>query len=120
MLKPEELLELAVRAADDKRADDIVALDMRDVSLLADYFLIMNGGTDRQVQAIVDAIEEKVETAGGPQPRIEGKKGSRWMLMDFGDLVVHVFVPEERDFYNLEKLWHQAPLVDVSAWLTEA
>ncbi|WP_179395668.1 ribosome silencing factor [Lacticaseibacillus absianus] len=114
------LLELAVRTADDKRADDIVALDMRDVSLLADYFVIMNGGSDRQVQALVDAIEDKVEEAGGPTPRIEGKKGSRWMLMDFGDVVVHIFVPEERAFYNLEKLWAQAPLVDVSAWLTEA
>ncbi len=120
ILKAEELLEIAIRAADDKRATDIVALDMKEVSLLADYFLIMTGGSDRQVQAIVDAIDDKVAEAGGPAVRIEGKKGSNWLLMDFGDLVVDVFVPDARAFYNLEKLWAQAPLVDLSAWLTEA
>ncbi|WP_407893599.1 ribosome silencing factor [Lacticaseibacillus sp. N501-2] len=114
-----QLLETIVKAADDKRADDIVALDMQGVSLLADYFVIMNGNTERQVQAIVDGIEDAVLLAGGNQPRIEGKKGSRWMLMDFNDIVVHVFVPEERDFYNLEKLWSDAPLVDVAQWVTE-
>ncbi|WP_276580115.1 ribosome silencing factor [Lacticaseibacillus parakribbianus] len=119
-MKAEELLEIAIRAADDKRATDIVALDMKEVSLLADYFLIMTGGSDRQVQAIVDAIDDKVAEAGGPAVRIEGKKGSNWLLMDFGDLVVDVFVPDARAFYNLEKLWAQAPLVDLSAWLTEA
>ncbi|WP_225047829.1 ribosome silencing factor [Lacticaseibacillus kribbianus] len=119
-MKAEELLEIAVRAADDKRATDIVALDMKEVSLLADYFLLMNGGTVRQVQAIVDAIEDKVAEAGGPAVRIEGKKDSNWILMDFGDVVVDVFVPEARAFYNLEKLWTQAPLVDLTAWLSEA
>ncbi|KRL41606.1 MULTISPECIES: ribosome silencing factor [Lacticaseibacillus] len=114
-----QLLETIVKAADDKRAEDIVALDMEGVSLLADYFVIMNGNSERQVQAIVDGVEDAVMAAGGNQPRIEGKKGSRWMLMDFNDIVVHVFVPEEREFYNLEKLWSDAPLVDVQQWVTD-
>lgn len=114
-----QLLETIVKAADDKRAEDIVALDMEGVSLLADYFVIMNGNSERQVQAIVDGVEDAVMAAGGNQPRIEGKKGSRWMLMDFNDIVVHVFVPEEREFYNLEKLWSDAPLVDLQQWVTD-
>lgn len=111
------MLETAVRAADDKRAEDIVALDMTEVSLLADYFLIASGGTTRQVQAIVDAVEEKVKAAGGPEPRIEGNKDSKWILMDFGDVVVDIFTPEERAFYNLEKLWNEAPVVDLKDWV---
>lgn len=118
-MEAKQLLETIVKAGDDKRAEDIVALDMHEVSLLADYFVIMNGNSERQVDAIVDAIEDAVLTAGGKQPRIEGKKGSRWMLMDFTDVVVHVFVPEERAFYNLEKLWSDAPLVDVDQWVSE-
>lgn len=114
-----QLLETIVKAADDKRAEDIVALDMAGVSLLADYFVIMNGNSERQVQAIVEGIEDTVMAAGGNQPRIEGQKGSRWLLMDFNDIVVHVFVPEEREFYNLEKLWSDAPLVDVQQWVTD-
>ncbi|KRK71872.1 ribosome silencing factor [Lacticaseibacillus nasuensis] len=117
-MTPKELLELIVRAGDDKRASDIVALDMAGVSLLADYFVIMSGSSERQVQAIVKAIDDKAAEAHAKAPRIEGKKGSKWLLMDFGDVVVHVFVPEEREFYNLEKLWSDAPLVDVSDWVT--
>ena len=119
-MTPKQLLETIVKAADDKRAEDIVALNMNGVSLLADYFVIMNGNSERQVMAIVDAVEDAVLAAGGNQPRIEGKKGSRWMLMDFHDVVVHVFVPEERAFYNLEKLWADAPIETVDQWLTEA
>ncbi|MFD1429872.1 ribosome silencing factor [Lacticaseibacillus mingshuiensis] len=119
-MNAEKLLETIVLAADDKRADDIVTLDMTKVSLLADYFVIMSAGSQRQIDAIVDAIDEKVKAAGGPIPRIEGTKDSKWLLMDYTDIVVHVFLPEERAFYNLEKLWSDAPLVDVSAWVQEA
>lgn len=118
-ISSKKVLEAAVRAADDKRATDILALNMEGVSLLADYFLIVSGSTERQVQAIVDNIEEKVEAVGATVKSIEGKKGSRWILMDLGDVVIHVFTPEERANYNLEQFWQDAPMVDVSAWLTE-
>ncbi|MCD2256677.1 ribosome silencing factor [Agrilactobacillus fermenti] len=113
------MLEVAVKAADGKHAEDIVALDMQEVSLLADYFLIMHGNSERQVEAIVSEIVDKEEKHGFEIKHMEGKKGSRWFLIDLGDIVVHVFLKEERDFYNLEKLWSDAPLVNVSQWVTE-
>ncbi|WP_127848719.1 ribosome silencing factor [Lacticaseibacillus hulanensis] len=116
---PIALLETVVRAGDDKRAEDIVALNMEGVSLLADYFVVMSGNTERQVQAIIDEIHDKVEEAGGTVKSIEGKKGSKWMLMDLGDVVVHVFTPEERANYKLEQFWQDAPEVNVSEWINE-
>ncbi|MCI1850244.1 MAG: ribosome silencing factor [Schleiferilactobacillus harbinensis] len=91
---------------------------MEEVSLLADYFVIMHGNSERQVQAIVEGIIEAEEAAGVTVQSVEGKKDSRWMLIDLGDVVVHVFTKEERAFYNLEKLWSDAPLVDVHQWIT--
>ena len=118
-MKSLDLLKIAVKAADGKRAEDIVALNMEGISLLADYFVMMTGSSERQLDAIVDAIEDAEEEAGLMVKKIEGKKGSRWILMDFGDLVINVFMPEERALYNLEKLWDEPPMVDVSEWLTE-
>lgn len=112
MDKSEEILQAAVKAGDDKRAENIVALDMRNVSLLADYFVIMDASSERQVVAIVEEIEKQVE-ALGIDGHVEGKKGSKWILIDFKDVVVHVFLKEEREFYNLEKLWSDAPMVDI-------
>lgn len=113
------LLEVAVRAADLKRAEDIIALDVSEVSLLADYFMICHGTNSRQVEAIANEVIEKVEEAGGEVKRVEGMDSARWILIDFGDLVVHIFMEDEREFYGLEKLWADAPLVDLSAWVTE-
>jgi ribosome-associated protein len=113
-----EKLQVAVEAADKKHAEEIVALNMEEVSLLADYFVIMHGNSERQVQAIVEGIIEAEEAAGVTVQSVEGKKDSRWMLIDLGDVVVHVFAKEERAFYNLEKLWSDAPLVDVHQWIT--
>lgn len=113
------MLEIAVKTADSKHAEDIVALDMQEVSLLADYFVIMHGNSERQVEAIVNEIVDKEEDAGVEVRHMEGKRGSRWFLVDMGDVVVHVFLKEEREFYNLEKLWSDAPMVNVSQWVTE-
>lgn len=115
----EQILEIAVKAADSKRAQDIVALDVREVSLLADYFVICHGGSERQLKAIVDAIEEDVEKANFSVKRIEGKDGAKWILMDLGDVIVHVFSESERSFYNLEKLWQDAPMVDLTSYIEE-
>lgn len=114
-----ELLETVVKAADSKRAEEIVALDVANVSLLADYFVIMQANSERQVKAIADEIEEKVAAAGVQVRDIEGKSAANWVLLDFGDVVVHVFRTETRQFYNLEKLWAEAPLVDVSDWVKD-
>jgi ribosome-associated protein len=113
------LLEIAVNAADSKRAQDILALDVREISLLADYFLIAHGNSERQIGAIVDAVKDEVEKNGGTIKRIEGKDGGKWILMDLGEVIVHVFNADERSFYNLEKLWSDAPLVDINAWVEE-
>ena len=114
-----ELLKVVVEAADSKRAEDIVALDVQGISLLADYFVIMQANSERQVKAIADIIEEKVEEAGFEVRNVEGKDGANWILLDLGDVVVHVFKTETRQFYNLEKLWSDAPQADISDWVKE-
>ena len=111
------MLEIAVKAADSKRAVDIVALNVSQVSLLADYFMICSANSDRQINPIVDEIIDKEEEANVEVKRVEGKDGGKWVLIDLGDLIVHVFSTSEREFYNLEKLWSDAPLENIDAWL---
>ena len=106
--------EVAVKAVDDKHAQDIVALDVREVSLLADYFVICSGNTDRRINAIVDEVVEQAYKNQMDVKRVEGKEASKWVLIDLGDVIVHVFNQSEREFYQLEKLWSDAPLVDLS------
>ncbi len=110
-MNSQELLELVVRAADSKRAEDIVALDVQNISLLADYFVIMQAGSERQVKAVHEANEDIKS--------VEGKDGANWILLDLGDVIVHVFKEETRQFYNLEKLWSDAPLVDIEEWVKD-
>lgn len=116
-MESKKVLEIAVKAAENKRGEDIIALDLQPVSLITDYFMIVDANSTRQVQAIVDSIEEAVEEAGIKIQRIEGYNAAKWVLIDLGDVMVHVFQKEERAYYNLEKLWAEAPLVDVSAWV---
>ncbi|PWG01023.1 ribosome silencing factor [Levilactobacillus bambusae] len=118
-MNSKEILEIAVKAADSKRAENIVALNLDGVSLVSDYFLIMDAGSGRQVQAIVDAIKDAEEKAGVTVKSVEGKDAANWILMDLGDVVVHVFKSDQRGYYNLEKLWSQAPAIDVAQWVTE-
>lgn len=107
-------VRLAADAADDKKAHDTIIIDVGEVFAVSDFFLITSGSNPRQVNAIVDGIEETLTRAGGPKPaRIEGKAQREWVLMDFGAFVVHVFDQEQRDFYQLEKLWGDRPRV---AW----
>ncbi|WP_066367937.1 ribosome silencing factor [Neobacillus fumarioli] len=109
----QELLKIAVKAADDKRAEDILALDMKGISLIADYFVICHGNSDKQVQAIAGEIKEKAEENGFSVKRMEGFEEARWVLVDLGDVVAHVFHRDERSYYNLERLWGDAPKVDI-------
>ncbi|AGE39077.1 ribosome silencing factor [Lactiplantibacillus plantarum] len=112
-----ELLQLTVEAADDKRADDIVALDVAEVSLMADYFVILSADSKRQVQAIADNIVDFVRKAGSDVKSVEGRTAGEWVLIDAGDVIVHVFQKDARAHYNLEKLWSDALIVDVAQWV---
>lgn len=107
-------LEIAVRAADSKGGTAIVALDVAEHFGYADAFLIVSGSVERNVQAISDEIERELNIAGVRTIRREGREGGRWVLLDFGDIMVHVFHQEERDYYQLERLWHDSPVIDVS------
>ena len=110
----ESLLEIVYKALDDKRAEDIVVLNMENISLLSDYFLICNGNSDRQAQAIAREVQQKAQENGYEVKRVEGFDSARWILVDIGDIVVHIFHKDERAFYNLERLWGDAPQLDVS------
>ncbi|WP_213422902.1 ribosome silencing factor [Bhargavaea massiliensis] len=107
------LLETVYNAADDKKAADMVVLNMQGVSLLADYFLICHGNSDRQVQSIAREIKDKAEEAGFDVRRLEGFDSARWILVDLGDVVAHVFHKDERAYYNLERLWGDAPELEM-------
>ncbi|MEH7353228.1 ribosome silencing factor [Neobacillus drentensis] len=113
----QELLKIAVKAADDKRAEDILALNMKGISLIADYFIICHGNSDKQVQAIAREMKEKAQEKGYDIKRIEGLDEARWVLIDLGDVVAHVFHREERSYYNLERLWGDAPIEDIRSEL---
>lgn len=117
---PETLLATAVAAADRSAAQDPVALRVTEQFGLADIFLIVSGDVERSVLAIARDIEDALNDSGVKTIRREGREGGRWVLLDFGDLIVHVFHREDRDFYQLERLWSDCPAIDLSGWLTPA
>jgi ribosome-associated protein len=107
-----ELAILAARAASAKRARDVVVLEVRDLIVITDYFVIASGASDRQVRTIAEEVERAL-AAEGPKPiRREGEREGRWVLLDLVDLVVHVFRDQERDYYGLERLWADASPVE--------
>lgn len=103
---------VAAIAASDKKAYDVIVLDMREVLILTDYFVICSGNTDRQVGSIQEAVEERLAAEGRKPVRREGEQHRRWILLDYLDIVVHIFRQEERDYYEIERLWKDAPQVD--------
>ncbi|CAI6072307.1 Ribosomal silencing factor RsfS [Paenibacillus sp. JJ-100] len=111
-VSPKELMNMVVTAADDKKASNIVALDLNNISLVADYFVICHGNSDTQVQAIATEIRKQAHEAGVTIKGIEGMDSARWVLMDLGDVVVHVFHRDEREYYNIERLWSDAKVVE--------
>ena len=100
-----------MEAATDKKAEDILVMNVSEVTTIADLFVLCSGRGERQVQAIADGIVEKAKAAGRAPIGVEGYGSGRWILIDLGDVVVHAFVPEERDLYKLERLWGDAPVV---------
>ena len=103
----------AVQAGLDKKAEDVVVLDVRTLSGVADYFVLMSADSERQAGAVADAVDERVTALGAIRLGVEGRGGGGWVLLDFGDVVVHVMDPETRKFYDLEGLWADAPRVSV-------
>jgi len=101
----------AAEVAEDKRAEDIVVLDMRALTTVTDFFVICTGTNRAQMRAVADAVDEALYE-GRPRPPREGDERAQWILLDYGDVVVHVFGPEARAFYRLERLWGDAPLVE--------
>jgi len=110
-LSSRALADIVVEAATDKKAEDILIMNVSEVTSIADLFVLCSGRGERQVQAIADGIVEKAVAAGRNPVGVEGYGQGRWVLIDLGDVVVHAFVPEERDLYKLERLWGDAPVI---------
>lgn len=109
-MKSDQLLSLAVNATENKKAEDIISLNMQGISDMTDYFIVCHGNNERQVQSIARAVKDAANEAEIEVKRMEGFNEARWILIDLANVVVHVFHKDERDYYNLEKLYRDAPL----------
>lgn len=111
------MAQIACKAIDDKKGQDIKVIDIHTVSVIADYFVIASGTNSNQVQAIVDNVEEQLGRAGFEAKQIEGNRNSSWILMDYGDVIVHVFDEENRLFYDLERIWRDGKVLEMDEFL---
>ena len=116
-MSEQTVLKMAIKAIDDKKAEQIIALDMKGISLIADYFVLCHGNSEKQVQAIATELKKTAQELSIEVKRLEGYEQARWVLIDLGDVVVHVFHRDERFYYNLEKLWGDAPQVELEPLL---
>lgn len=108
-----DLVKKIVEALEDKKAEDITVLDIGGVSSIADYFIIANGNNANQLTAMEDAVDEVMYTNGVHQKQVEGTSNSTWILMDYQDIIVHLFSKEDRQFYDLDRIWRDGKVVDV-------
>lgn len=115
MNQAKEMAKIAYEALNDKKGEEIKIIDIAEISVMADYFLIANGNSDSQVRALVDNVEEEMHKAGYSVKQREGYGSGSWVLMDFGDIIVHIFDKENRLFYDLERIWRDGKLVDVES-----
>lgn len=106
------LVGKAILALEDKKAEDIRIIDISEVSVIADYFIIANGNNVSQIQAMADEVEERLYKAGCPLKQKEGYTNANWVLLDFGDIIIHIFDKENRLFYDLERIWRDGVLID--------
>ena len=100
-----KITKIAYKALEEKKGEEIKILEIKEISILADYFIIASGSNTSQIQAMIDNVEEKLHETGCDIRRLEGNRNSSWVLMDYGDLVVHIFNREDRLFYDLERMW---------------
>lgn len=107
-----EYCKLAVSALEERKAEDIRIIDIREISPVADYFIIANGNNQPQLQAMRDACDEVLYKAGLQKKQVEGNSSSTWILMDYGDIIIHIFSKEDRLFYDLERIWRDGKAVD--------
>ena len=114
MEQSKEMARIACHALDEKKGEDIKVIDIAGVSVLADYFIIANGTNESQVRALVDNVEEELHKAGYEVKQREGYGSGKWVLLDFGDIIVHVFDKENRLFYDLERIWVDGKQIDVA------
>ena len=117
MTTEKQMAQLVCRALDEKKGRDIKVIDIHDVSVIADYFVIARGSNQNQVQAMVDNVEEQLGRAGFEPKQVEGVRNSSWILMDYGDVIVHVFDEENRLFYDLERIWRDGKTLDMEEFL---
>lgn len=117
--KPKELAEKIIKILDSRKAGEIKLLYTEEKTTLADYFVICSGNSSTQTKGLADEVEYKIGLEGITPMNTEGYESSSWVLLDYGSVVVHIFNGETRQFYNLEKLWHEAEEVDISSLLTE-
>lgn len=106
-----EMVRLAYEALEEKKGEDIQVIEIKDISVIADYFIIANGTNSSQVDALVDSVKDALGKKGFEPKRIEGVRSASWILMDYGDVIVHVFSKEDRLFYNLERIWRDGKTV---------
>ena len=114
-----EMAKLACHALDEKKGKDIKVIDIHEVSVIADYFVIASASNQNQVQAMVDNVEEMLTKAAHEPKQIEGTRNSSWILMDYGDLIIHVFDEENRLFYDLERIWRDGKVLEMEEFLAE-
>ena len=114
MNQSKEMARIAWNALNDKKGEDIKIIDITGISVLADYFIIANGTNDSQVNALVDNVEEELHKAGYPLKQREGRASGSWVLLDFGDIIVHVFDKENRLFYDLERIRKDGKITDIA------
>ncbi len=117
MLSAKEAAIIAAKALDDKKAEELVMLDVKGVTTLTEYMIICTGTSDTHLRALCDEVEKKMEEAGEKVWHREGYRGDTWIVMDFCGVMVHVFTHEQRQFYDLERLWGDAPEVDLKEFL---
>lgn len=113
MNQSREMIRIIYDALAEKKGEDIKIIDISQVSVIADYFVIVNGNSDSQIQALIDSVEEKMHQAGYTIKQREGSRGGSWVLLDYGDVIVHVFDKESRSFYHLEHIWNDGKIVDI-------